>query len=80
MRTSFFFLLFFVDWDLCSGLHSGKAGTWKASAPVHFALFWRWSPMNYLPGLALNNDTPKLASKVARIPGASHWHLACFLS
>jgi hypothetical protein len=34
--------------------------------------------MNYLPGLALNHDTPKLASEVARIIGVSYRHLAFF--
>jgi hypothetical protein len=62
MRISLFFFFFFVDWNLCSGLHSGKAGTWKAGALVHFALFiLEIESHNFLPGLASSHDTPNLS-------------------
>jgi hypothetical protein len=42
------------------------------SNPFLLWLFWKWSLMNCLPGLALNHDLPIWASQVARITGVRH--------
>jgi hypothetical protein len=61
------FVLFWWDWGLNSWLHACKALLLEPHLEsILLWLFWRWSLVNYLPGLALNLDLPISASQVSR--------------
>jgi hypothetical protein len=54
---------FFGGNKVDSGLCAYKAGTLLLEPhlqSIWLRLFWRWSLVNYLPGLALNHNPPNL--------------------
>jgi hypothetical protein len=60
----FYFFLSWWDWDLNSGLCIYKAGALLLEPHLKFILlwlFWRWSLLNYLLGLASNSDLSNLS-------------------
>jgi hypothetical protein len=57
-------LSFWWDWVLNLGLYACKTGALLLEPncqSILFWLFWKWSPVNYLPGLALNLNPPNLS-------------------
>jgi hypothetical protein len=59
-------LFFFLGggWGLNSGLCACKVGTLPLEPQLQsilLCLFWRWGLSNYLPGVAMNCDSPDLS-------------------